>query len=178
MGRPPTDAELLRGGASDFETFYRRHLSIVDAYVARRARSRELTLDIVAETFARALAARATFDPERGPAIAWLLGIARNQLIDAARRGRVADRTRRKLQMEPVLVLDESHESAGELPTELLDAALAALPEEQRAAVLARIVNEEPYGLIAERTQCSEQVIRKRVSRGLAAARRVMEEQA
>lgn len=177
MSRAPTDAELLCGGASDFETFYRRHLPIVDAYVARRARSRELRLDIVAETFARALASRDRFDPQRGAAIAWLLGIARNQLIDAARRGQVADRMRRRLRMEPVPVV-VSDEPTGELPTELLDAALAALPEEQRAAVLARVVDEEPYGLIAERTQCSEQVIRKRVSRGLATARRVMEEQA
>lgn len=177
MGRPPTDAELLRGGASDFESFYRRHLPIVDAYAARRTRSRELTLDVVAETFARALASRDRFDPARGPAIAWLIGIARNQLIDAARRGQVADRMRRKLQMEPVVV-DGSDDPAGDVPAELLDAALAALPEAQRAAILARIVDEEPYGLIAERTRCSEQVIRKRVSRGLATARRVMEEQA
>lgn len=177
MGREPADSELLRGSAGDFETFYRRHLPIVDAYVARRTRNRDLTLDVVAETFARALAARAQFDPGRGPAIAWLLGIARNLLVDAARRGKVDDRVRRKLRMEPV-VIDDWDDGAGELPTELLDLALAALPEAQRAAVLARIVDEEPYDLIAERTQCSEQVVRKRVSRGLATARRVMEEQA
>jgi len=38
----------------------------------------------VAETFARALEHRGAYDPRRGPAIAWLLGIARNLLLDLA----------------------------------------------------------------------------------------------
>jgi DNA-directed RNA polymerase specialized sigma24 family protein len=34
----------------------------------------DLTFDIVAETFARALEHREAYDPERGAAVAWLFG--------------------------------------------------------------------------------------------------------
>ncbi len=175
-----TDEQLLRGGrADDFEVFYRRHVAVVHAYVDRRTRRADLTLDVVSETFARALRSRDRFDPARGVAIAWLLGIARNLLIDASRRGKVADETRRRLGMERIVVDDDLADAADEaFDTAALGAALAGLPGEQREAILSRIVNEEPYDQIAERVGCSEQVIRKRVSRGLAAARRTIEEQA
>jgi RNA polymerase sigma factor (sigma-70 family) len=55
-------------------------------------------------------------------------------------------------------------------------AALASLPREQRQAIEARIVEELDYPEIASALQCSEQVVRKRVSRGLAAMRARMEE--
>src|SRR5262245_36846129 len=78
-----TDAELL---ADDFGAFYERHLDTVTAYIDRRNPPPEQTLYLVAETFARALQHRGRFDVTRGPVIAWLLGIARNLLLDAARR--------------------------------------------------------------------------------------------
>lgn len=180
MGDGPTDEQLLRSGSpDDFEVFYRRHVAVVHAYVDRRTRRADLTLDLVSETFARALRARERFDPAQGVAVAWLLGIARNLLIDASRRGRVADETRRRLGMERIVVNDELGDATEEaFDAGALQAALAGLPDEQRDAVLRRIVDEEPYDVIAERVGCSEQVVRKRVSRGLAAARRTIEEQA
>ena len=36
----------------------------------------------------------------------------------------------------------------------------ARLPQEMRAALLARLVEEEDYGVIADRLACSEQVVR------------------
>jgi RNA polymerase sigma-70 factor (ECF subfamily) len=47
-----------------------------------------------------------------------------------------------------------------------------ALPGDQRRAVQARVLDELEYGEIARRTGTSEQVVRKRVSRGLATMRR------
>jgi RNA polymerase sigma-70 factor (ECF subfamily) len=46
------------------------------------------------------------------------------------------------------------------------------LPGEQRQAVQARVLDELAYGEIARRSGTSEQVVRKRVSRGLATMRR------
>jgi RNA polymerase sigma-70 factor (ECF subfamily) len=57
-----------------------------------------------------------------------------------------------------------------------LAAALAALSAEERDAVLRRVVADEPYPLIAQQIGCSEQVARKRVSRGLANLRRRLDE--
>ena len=50
------------------------------------------------------------------------------------------------------------------------------LPADQGVAVKARIVDEREYGEIAKDLRCSEAVVRKRVSRGLAAVREHMEE--
>jgi RNA polymerase sigma-70 factor (ECF subfamily) len=57
-----------------------------------------------------------------------------------------------------------------------LAAALSRLPESQREAVLRRVVGEQAYPEIAEEVGCSEQVVRQRVSRGLAALRRGLED--
>lgn len=53
---------------------------------------------------------------------------------------------------------------------------LERLPDDQREAVRARILDERPYGEIAGELQTSELVVRKRVSRGLAAMRNSLEE--
>ncbi|MCW3013028.1 MAG: polymerase sigma factor [Solirubrobacterales bacterium] len=173
----PTDAELLAGDEHAFGSFYERHVGVVTAYVARSARRPEVTFDIVAETFARALEHRGRFDPQRGPGgIAWLLGIARNLLIDAARRGRVADAARVRLRLEPIQLDDEQLQRVHDRGRVDLRAALQNLPPLQQEAVVARIVADEPYPVIAARVGCSEQVIRQRVSRGLAQLRRTTQE--
>ena len=167
------DSELLTDPDPEaFGAFYDRHLPAVTAYVGRRARRADLTFDLVAETFARALEHRARYEPARGPAVAWLLGIARNLLVDAVRRGRVADAARRRLAMTAVVLDDDALRRIEEHGSVDLATALAALPADQRDAVLRRVVAEEPYPLIADRVGCSEQVVRQRVSRGLAALRR------
>jgi RNA polymerase sigma-70 factor (ECF subfamily) len=53
---------------------------------------------------------------------------------------------------------------------------LEELPEEQREAILARVVGERAYEDIAGELQCSPSVVRKRVTRGLAAMRNRMKE--
>lgn len=53
-----------------------------------------------------------------------------------------------------------------------LPEALSYLTNEEREAVLRRVLAEQPYPLIADQLGCSEQVVRKRVSRGLATLRR------
>jgi DNA-directed RNA polymerase specialized sigma24 family protein len=85
-----SDAQLLAGRVpGDFGLFYDCHVRAVSSYVAARVRQPEVMFDLVAETFARALGRRAQFDPARGPAVGWLIGIARNLIVDSARRGQV-----------------------------------------------------------------------------------------
>jgi DNA-directed RNA polymerase specialized sigma24 family protein len=67
-------------------------------------------LDLVAETFARALERREQFDPQRGSAVVWLSGIANHLFLDSMRRGRVADESRRRLGMERIHVEDDQLE--------------------------------------------------------------------
>ena len=54
--------------------------------------------------------------------------------------------------------------------------ALSGLSVDERDAVLRRVVGDESYPQLAERVGCSEQVARKRVSRGLAKLRSAMED--
>jgi RNA polymerase sigma-70 factor (ECF subfamily) len=54
---------------------------------------------------------------------------------------------------------------------------LSALPEDERAAVEARVVLDRSYRDIAAETSVSEVVVRKRVSRGLARLRARLEQE-
>ncbi|WP_053227613.1 RNA polymerase sigma factor [Solirubrobacter soli] len=180
-----SDDDLLaatRAEPEAFAVFYRRHVTVLLAYFARRTRDAELAADLTAETFAAALSGAHRHRPEKGPAIAWLYGIARRQLAEAARRGAVEDRARRRLGMDPITLTDEGLERVEALATadasaRLLHEGLAALPPDQRDAVLARVLEEQDYAEIATRARTSESVVRKRVSRGLAGLRSRLEGQ-
>jgi RNA polymerase sigma-70 factor (ECF subfamily) len=174
----PTDEELLsNGSAAGFAVLYARRHPLVRGYLRRRiGQQPELVLDLVAETFARALERRDQFDPLRGSAAGWLLGIARNLLLDAMRAGRVAEASRRRLGMERIVVDHEQLELIERESASELEGALSALPAQQQEAITQRVLDEEPYAAIAARIGCSEQVVRKRVSRGLAALRRASRE--
>lgn len=180
MSAESSDEELLaNGGAEEFGLLYERRYPLIRGYLRRQLGPRpELVLDLVAETFACALERREKFDPQRGSAVGWLLGIARHLLIDTVRRGRVADESRRRLGMERILLEDAQLELIERESESDLQRALWELPVEQRQAVEGRVLQEESYAAIAMRIGQSEQVTRKRVSRGLAALRRSIKENA
>jgi RNA polymerase sigma-70 factor (ECF subfamily) len=174
-----SDAELLARTshqAQAFGAFYRRHERLVLSYLMSRCRDAELTADLAAETFVKALEGAAHFDPTRSAgtnAVPWLLTIARNTLITSARRGVVAEGARRRLECEPLALGDEALLRV-ELRVDLdvpIEQLLGDLPEEIRDAVVARVLEEREYEEIATRLGCSQQVVRKRVSRGLARLR-------
>jgi RNA polymerase sigma factor (sigma-70 family) len=180
MVNSPSDEELLiRGDAGGFAALYERRHPLIRGYLRRRLGAHpDLVLDLVAETFARALEHREQFDGDRGPAVAWLVGIARNLLLDAARRGRVDDASRRRLGMERISFGQQELALLERDSDSELERALARLPGEQREAIEKRVLEEEPYAAIAAGIGCSEQVVRKRVSRGLATLRRDVRESA
>jgi RNA polymerase sigma factor (sigma-70 family) len=175
-----SDEELLaHGGAEGFAALYERRYPLIRGYLRRRLGAHpDLVLDLVAETFARALERREQFDEQRGPAVAWLIGIARNLLVDAARRGRVDDASRRRLGMERISWEPQELERVERDNASELERSLARLPGEQREAIEKRVLDEEPYAAIAADIGCSEQVVRKRVSRGLSTLRREVRESA
>ena len=175
-----SDEDLLAATAADaeaFAVFYRRHLRSVLAYLVHRTGRPELAADLAAETFAAALQALPRYAEAPGHARGWLFTIATNKLADSARRGAVADRSRRELGMAAAELSDDDLERAEDLlDAERLAASLAALlaelPPEQREALQARIVEERDYRDLAAEWRCSEAVVRQRVSRGLTTLRR------
>jgi RNA polymerase sigma-70 factor (ECF subfamily) len=151
-----------------FGEFYALYEPAVLAYHRRRVGLPEVAADLTAETFARALQSRAGYKPSRGSAAGWIFGIAHHVLVDSARRGTVEQRAREKLGMLPMELDDEDLERVNLLGgDDELHAALDALPEDQRTAIVARYVHDETYDETAERLQTSSAVVRKRVSRGL-----------
>jgi RNA polymerase sigma factor (sigma-70 family) len=169
------DVALLAGDPEDFGAFYRRHESAMLAYYMRRTRRADLAADLTAETFARALAGRSSFDSRLGEPRGWLFGIARNVLADSVQRGQVEDETRRRLGMEPVVVDDDAIGRIEALSDDRALPVLAALPAEQRGAVTGRVIEERDYEELANELACSASVVRQRVSRGLRTLRARLE---
>ena len=133
-------------------------------------------MDLMAETFAAALVALADRPPViPGTAAPWLLTIARNALIDSYRRGKVEDAARTRLAMEPVQIDDGDIELVLQVAaeTDLLVRLSDELPAEQFDALRARVLDDRGYEEIAQRLQCSEAVVRKRVSRAISTLRNV-----
>jgi len=176
-----SDAALLaaiasRDGAA-FAVFYRRHLPAVLAFLLRETRDREAAADLAAEVFAAVLLAAGRYAEQGSSATPWVIGIARNKLLMSFRRGRVEARARHRLGFQAVALddgdLDRIEEVAG---GGRLEALVEDLPEDERFAVRSRVLEERPYREIATELRCSEMVIRKRVSRGLARMRDQLKE--
>jgi RNA polymerase sigma-70 factor (ECF subfamily) len=167
-----SDEALLlaaRRDAEAFGEFYRRHARPLAGFLVRRTGDAETAADLLAETFAAALSGLDRFDPARGDAVAWLYGIARHQLARRARRGSVEDRARRRLRMERLELSDADLRSVEACDDATV--ALEGLPPDQRAAVHARVVQEQDYAAIAAASGSTEPAVRQRVSRGLATLR-------
>ncbi len=95
------------GQVDAFEALYRATFDDVTRFAARRLREPEDVADAVAATFATAFASWDRFDPRRGPAIAWLFGIARNVIAGERRRRRQADRVARRVGVGDLVAPDE-----------------------------------------------------------------------
>lgn len=172
--RTASDEDLLVGARESddaFGVFYERHIDAMLAFFLKRLGDRELAADLAAETFAAALIAVPSYDPDRSPPLAWLFMIAHRRLVDSLRRGRVEDEARRVLGMEPMVLTDRDLERVEERADTARhgDALqmLERLSEEHRAAVRGRVVEEESYVELAKRLRCSEALARQRVHRGL-----------
>jgi RNA polymerase sigma factor (sigma-70 family) len=177
------DADLLAGVAqrdgAAFSGFYRRHLAEVLAYLIRETGDSELAADLSAEVFAAVLLSAARYEPKGPSALPWVIGIARHKLLMSWRRGRVEARARQRLGLEPVELDDlalERIEQLADAGVGRLEQMLEQLPPMEREAVRWHVVDEVGYGEIAKQLNCSEMVVRKRVSRGLGRLRNQLTE--
>lgn len=175
----PTDAELLADRddpRESFTIFYRRHADALMRFAAGRGVDVETARDVVAETFIAALNGRHRYRPTHESARLWLLGIAVRKLADA-RRQQEREQRRTARAAEHALVLSERDRDRYAAMCEALDAvdALADLPEQERAVVMARVMEDRDYAEIAEALGLTEAATRKRVSRGLARMRARLE---
>jgi RNA polymerase sigma factor (sigma-70 family) len=174
--RRAPDHELLAGDGRDFGAFYARHERGVLVFMLRRTSSPELAADLTAEVFAAALESADRFDGRDGaPATAWLFGIARNVLSHSYRSARVRRDARDRMGIPPLVLTDDTIEHLDHLADVARGAdavrLLDRLPADQRAAVVAHVLDDRDYADIARELECSTAVVRQRVSRGLSTLR-------
>lgn len=130
----------LAADPAALEELFRRHRRAVLAYAARRCRRPADVDDVVAATFLAALESAARYDPAKGEARAWLLGIAHNQLALLRRRegrqrsleGAIGERAELSEDAFNRLVeqISAAQDNAG------MQRALEQLPADQREALL------------------------------------------
>jgi RNA polymerase sigma factor (sigma-70 family) len=96
---PRTDRELLvasRVETAAFEELYRRHVGTTIRFAARRAERPGDVVDLVAAVWLEVVASLDRYEPDRGDALPWILGIAANLCaVDRRRRARERDVVRR-----------------------------------------------------------------------------------
>lgn len=171
----PSDGELMRRARRDpqaFDTVYVRHARAVQAWLASQV-GEQVAWELTAETFAQAWLARRRFRPDAtGSAGPWLHGIARNLWRQWSRHQRLGAKALRRLGVELDLAAEpEDDATLDRLLVEQLGPQLAAslhkLPEDQRAAIELRVLDELAYDEIARRLGVTADVVRMRVMRGL-----------
>jgi RNA polymerase sigma factor (sigma-70 family) len=174
-----SDEALLAGlGAGNPDAaaaFVRRFQGRVYGLAITMLRDRDLAEEVAQETFVRAWRHAATYDARRGRVPAWLLAIARNLAIDRAR-------LRPVIPVDPEVIASEldiaKHDAVPDVAErERMREALAALPEDQRRAlVLAAYVgktareiselDEVPLGTVKTRIRAAMHKLRETLGVG------------
>lgn len=150
-----------RGTTAEFTQWVEPHLPALARFAARRVPSADRD-DVVQEALIRAWQRWSTYDPERGSAVAWLIGI----LADRCRRHRVRSRG-------PTLELVETA-STDLGPDVDLERAVARLPARQRTAVDLYYFTGLDVATVAEVMGCAQGTVKATLHHARARLRELM----
>ena len=156
-------ARHLEGDPDAFGEIFRRHRDRLWAVAVRTTNDRELAADCVQDGFVNAFRRAASY---RGDAAVstWLHRIVVNACLDRLRRER--DVLRRAGDLADIDVVDR-HDRHGEAETGLdVRAALAALPEHQRLALVLVDMHGMPVAEAAEVLEVAVGTVKSRCARG------------
>jgi RNA polymerase sigma-70 factor (ECF subfamily) len=165
------------GDARAFEVLVRRHRTPVFSFLLRLTGDRGRAEDLCQEAFLKVVKASAGWQ-ERARFSTWLYAIARNLAVDEARR--MAFRRAEPLDAAPGDPPRPEPAAEGPGPDRLadsslvrpkLEAALQALPTEQREVFLLREYAGLRFGEIAEVTGTPENTVKSRMRYALEALR-------
>lgn len=137
---PRTDRELLVASRVDtaaFEELYRRNVGATIRFAARRADRPGDVVDLVAAVWLEVVASLDRYEPHRGDALPWILGIAANLCaVERRRRAREQEVVRRLGGRRP-LDADDYERLEGEIDADSVVQAvrrgLRELPPSERA---------------------------------------------
>jgi RNA polymerase sigma-70 factor, ECF subfamily len=163
-------ARLVRrsqqGDRAAFRALYRALYEPVSGFVQRRVQSQSEAEDLVAQVFLQLISALPRIDPRRGTVFAYVLGMARNLLVDRARSARslvVSDA------LAPELPADQDlhQDLEAEQERAALRERVAALPPETQELLRLRFEEGMRYAEIAQIVGRGEAAVRQRISRAV-----------
>ncbi|MBI3256865.1 MAG: sigma-70 family RNA polymerase sigma factor [Actinobacteria bacterium] len=166
--RDPVEAGFQRGHQTSLKVVYDRYGTLIYT-LCRKALGVDEAADITQEVFLAAWTRRHQFDPDRGSLGAWLVGIAKNKIVDTARK---RDRRNRI-----VLALDAEQVRSPKFVDALADRLLLAdalerLPERARNVLELAFYEELSQTEIAERCEMPLGTVKSDMRRGLSQLRR------
>ncbi len=176
-GLHQVDGELIAraqaGNASAIGALYDQLHPGVFRYLSYQVGDRQTAEDLTSEVFLRLVKALPRYRPGQAPFAAWVYRIARNLVVDHARRARVRNHAAWD---EAAVVQDELAEAAAErrLTADLLVRALQTLTAEQREVVTLRLVVRMPIAQVCQVTGKSESAVKALQRRGLQALRKTL----
>ena len=162
-------------GHLSFERLWDEHAEPLFAFLYYRTHDRALAEDIVAEAFEHALRGRRRFDPRRGSERTWVYSIARNCLIDHARRNGAEERALARLAPEQ----NGNGHGTDELDRieerDRVMRALATLSDEERETVALRYGGDLSVADVARVAEARKTTIEGRLYRALRKLRAELE---
>ncbi len=164
---------LQRGDPAAFDAVYEAYRARVFSFVLRLGGERALAEDVMQDTFVRLAERAARLAPDTDLR-AWLFTVARNRFLDRRRRMLFRGRTLSALPLAattgptPFDRLEQSELAAR------VQRALSALPADQREAVLLCSVEGFTPAEAASIAGVSPATLRKRLSRGRQALRKLI----
>ncbi len=166
------EAELLsavaRGDERAFAVIYERYSSILFGLLLRIVRDRPEAEDVLQDVFLQIWQQAVNFDPARGRAFTWLVTLARSRAIDRLRSRDARERTANAAAQEAVEeVGDALSDAVRAEQSEVVRGALAAIPEEQRCALMLAYFEGLSQTEIAARTGQPLGTVKTRMRAGL-----------
>ena len=165
------DAAFVNGDESALRKAYDRHGKVIYSF-CRRSIAEDRAMDVTQEVFVSAWRARDRFDPAKGTLGGWLMGIAKNRLIDNIRsEQRHADRR----DDTEVVELPASTDVDRVGDQMIVASVLQQLPARSRQVVELAYFDDLTHTQIAERTGLPLGTVKSDIRRALSRMRSQLE---
>ncbi len=156
---------------------YKRHADASRALARRLAREPALAEEVVQEVFIRLWRHADRYEPSRGSLRSYLLAHTHGRALDVVRsESSRRRREEREAQMRREPGYDLEREVMDRSAAGQIRAALAKLPEAERAAVELAYFGGHPYRVVAEMLGEPEGTVKSRIRSGLSRLRVAMRE--
>ena len=166
--------QASKGDAGAFGKLYDLYLDMVYRYVYYKVGAQAEAEDLTSQVFVKAWEAIPRFQWREVPFSHWLMRLARNAVIDHYRTAKPHG------ELDSELVSQEHGPQAEYLRQERfreLEAAIRQLPEDQRAVIELRFIEDMDYAEVALITGKSQGALRVMQFRALAALRKILEQE-